>query len=301
MSEPLVIWRLTDGKPGHMQQTLGLIQALSRLRPCECIDIDLRGDPVGLRDVVLRRFPPGVARKRPALVIGAGHRTHLALLAARRTTGAKTIALMKPSLPVAWFDLVIAPEHDGLTEGPRVINSIGVLNPMQEGSKVQGSVLVLVGGPSKHVKWDDAAMLAQIADVVAAQPPSAIWQITDSRRTPPTVSAMLSQRYGGRFQPHASCPPGWLASQLRQTDTVWVSEDSVSMVYESLTAGCRVALLQLEADRDSRVARGVARLLEQGLATSFERWKQDGLLPAPTRFNEAGRIAPLVLERLGLS
>ena len=24
MSEPLVIWRLTDGKPGHMQQTLGL-------------------------------------------------------------------------------------------------------------------------------------------------------------------------------------------------------------------------------------------------------------------------------------
>lgn len=297
MPEPLVIWRLTDGKPGHMQQTLGLAQAMSRLTPCEIIDIDLRADAVGLRDVLLRRFPPGVARKRPDLVIGAGHRTHLALLAARRTTGARVVALMKPSLPSAWFDLVIAPEHDGLAEGPHVINSLGVLNPMHGGEKKPGSVLILIGGPSKHVTWDNVTVLEQVAGVVATLA-GTLWRVTDSRRTPPELSQALLQRYGERFQPFADCPPGWLADRLRSTETVWVSEDSVSMVYESLTAGCRVGLLQLEADRSGRVARGVERLLARGLVTSYSAWQQKPVLPPAAPFNEAERIAPLVLQRL---
>lgn len=298
MPEPLVIWRLTDGKPGHMQQTLGLAQALSRLTACDVIDIDLRGEPVGLLDVVLRRFRPGVARKRPDLVIGAGHRTHLALLAARRSTGAKVVALMKPSLPASWFDLVIAPGHDGMAEGQGVINSLGVLNPMQRGDKLPGSLLFLIGGPSKHVSWDDAAVLRQVAAVVAALPAGAPWCITDSRRTPATLSAELLRLYGERFQPFAQCPPGWLAERLRGTETVWVSEDSVSMVYESLTAGCRVGLLQLEADRSGRVARGVEHLLGRGLVTAFAAWEKHRALPSAVTFNEAERIAPLVLERL---
>lgn len=298
MPEPLVIWRLTDGKPGHMQQTLGLVQALARLSPCECVDIDLRGEKVGLRDVLLKRFPPGVARKRPDLVVGAGHATHLALLAARRTTGAKAVALMKPSLPARFFDLVIAPAHDGLAEGPRVINTLGVLNPMRGGEKKPGSLLFLVGGPSKHVRWDDAVVLAQVAAVVATLAPGAPWRLTDSRRSPPALSAALRERYGERFQPHGDCPPGWLAERLLSTETVWVSEDSVSMVYEALTAGCRVGLLQLPAGRDSRIARGVAHLVATGRVTPFDAWQGTQLLAPAQVFNEAARVAPLLLQRL---
>ncbi len=300
MPEPLVIWRLTDGKPGHMQQTLGLAQALSRHLPVDCIDIDLRAESVGLLDVLLRRFHPGVARKRPDLIIGAGHGTHLALLAARRTTGAKIVALMKPSLPATLFDLVITPEHDGLAEGPHVINTLGVLNPMQGGDKRAGSLLFLVGGPSKHVQWNDVAILAQVAAVVATLAPGTPWRITDSRRTPGSLSAELHRLYGERFQPHADCPPGWLAARLLSTEMVWVSEDSVSMVYESLTAGCRVGLLQLPAGRDSRIARGVARLVSEGYVTSFAAWEASATLGPARAFNEAARVAPLLLQRLRL-
>lgn len=298
MPESLVIWRLTDGKPGHMQQTLGLVQALARLQPCIVVDIDLRASTVGWLDVWRRRFPPGAGQPAPGLVVGAGHRTHLALLAARRATGAPAVALMKPSLPAACFDLVIAPAHDGLAEGPRVINTLGVLNPMQGGDKVPGSLLVLIGGPSKHVQWDDAAVLEQVAAVAATLPPDAPWRLADSRRTPPALSAELQRRYGERFQPFAACPPGWLAQQLRGTETVWVSEDSVSMVYEALTAGCRVGLLQLQADRGSRVARGVARLVQEGRVAAFAQWHAGAGLPAPSGFDEAARVAPLLLQRL---
>ena len=193
MSEPLVIWRLTDGKPGHMQQSLGLVRALSALLPCEVTDIDVAALPVGVVDVLLRRFPPGLTLKRPDLIVGAGHATHFALLAARRVAGGRAIVLMKPSLPYFLFDMVIAPEHDGLPSGPRVINTLGVLNPMQPGEKKADSLLVLLGGPSKHVRWSDEAVLAQLDAVVAAQKPGCSWRVADSRRTPDSLRTALRE------------------------------------------------------------------------------------------------------------
>lgn len=298
---PLVIWRLVDGKPGHMQQTLGLVRALARHRPCEVVDIDVRTARPGLLDLLRGRFASAAGRPAPALIVGAGHGTHLPLLAARRATGAPAVALMRPSLPPACFDLVIAPQHDGLREGPRVITTRGVLNPMQAGAKRPGSLLFLIGGPSRHVDWDDEAVLQQLAAVVATLPPQGDWCLTDSRRTPAALRAALHERFGSRFQPFAECPPGWLAERLAGTETVWVSEDSVSMVYEALTAGCRVGLLQLPGGHDRRVRRGMAQLVAEGRVVTFTAWRQQGALPPAAPFNEAERVAPLVLTRLGLA
>jgi mitochondrial fission protein ELM1 len=294
-----VIWRLTDGKPGHMQQTLGLVQALSARTPCHVIDIDLARERVGWLDYLLGRFPHGVARQRPDLVIGAGHGTHVALLAARRAAGGCAVALMKPSLPLSLFDFVIAPEHDGLPESAGVINTVGVLNPMQVGEKKPDSQLFLIGGPSKHVLWNDEAVLAQLDALVAALPPGTSWRITDSRRTPGLLSAILRERFGERFQPYADCPPGWLAERLAMTETVWVSADSVSMVYESLTAGCRVGLIELPpAAGDSRVMRGMAGLVETQRVTPFGEWSRHHRMFPAARLDEAGRVADLLLSKL---
>lgn len=299
MSEPLVIWRLTDGKPGHMQQTLGLVRALAALTPCEIIDMDLAAQPVGVRDFLLGRFMPGVAKKRPQLIVGAGHATHFGVLAARKAVGGKAVALMKPSLPTFMFDFVIAPEHDGLKESERVINTLGVLNPMQAGEKKPGSLLFLIGGPSKHVQWDNTAILQQLETVIASLKPGSAWRITDSRRTPESLGAVLLQKYGERFQSFAQCPPGWLAEKLAVTETVWASEDSVSMVYEALTAGCRVGLLRLpEADRNSRVMRGVETLLADGRVTAFSDWARTGELRVAGNFNEAARVALMLLQKV---
>lgn len=300
MSEPLVIWRLTDGKPGHMQQSLGLVQALSALRPCEVRDIDVASRPVGVMDVLLRRFPASFMQRRPQLLVGAGHATHLGLLAAKRITGAPTVVLMKPSLPLFLFDHVIVPEHDGLPASPRVFTTRGVLNPMQPGEKQPESLLVLLGGESKHARWNDDAILKQVDVLVSAQKPGAPWRIADSRRTPATLSAALQRRYGERFQRWQDCPPGWLAERLARTQTVWVSEDSVSMVYEALTAGCEVGLLKLpETDAGSRVMRGVEQLVSDGAVTRFNDWYSgQHVLVAPPAFNEAARAAAWIASQL---
>lgn len=299
-SEPLVIWRLIDGKPGHMQQSLGLVRALQALVPCEVLDIDVASQPVGLLDLFLRRFPVGFMKRRPHLVVGVGHATHFGLLAAKRVTGAFTVVLMKPSLPQFLFDLMIVPEHDDMQPGPRVITTRGVLNPMRPGIKQAGSVMVLLGGESKHAGWDDAAVLQQLEIVAASVPDAARLVIADSRRTPDSLSKVLFERYGNRFQAWDACPAGWLAETLAVTESVWVTEDSVSMVYEALTAGCRVGLLKLPAaEAESRVMRGVQRLVSDGAVTRFNDWYsgQHGL-DSPPSFNEAERVAALVLQRL---
>lgn len=299
-TEPLIIWRLIDGKPGHMQQSLGLVRALQAQVPCEIIDINVASQPVGLMDVLLRRFPGGFMKRRPHLVVGAGHATHFGLLAAKRVTGAFAVVLMKPSLPQFLFDLVVVPEHDEVPAGSRVITTRGVLNPMRPSIKQPGSVVMLLGGESKHAGWDDAAVLQQVEIVAASVPERSQLTVADSRRTPDSLSRTLHERYGERFQAWDACPPGWLADTLAVTETVWVTEDSVSMVYEALTAGCRVGLLRLpEAQADSRVMRGVGRLVDDGIVTRFHDWYsgQHGL-SVPPAFNEAERVAALVIREM---
>lgn len=301
MPEPLVIWRLTDGKAGHMQQTLGLVRALARLTPCTLVDIDVTRAQVGLLDLVLGRVPWGDGNPLPGLIVGAGHRTHLPLLASRRAAGGRAVVLMRPSLPVRCFDLVVTPLHDALAEGPRVVATRGVLNSMRPGEKQPGTLLFLIGGPSRHVQWSDAAVLEQIEAVTAALPAGAAWRLTDSRRTPDSMRAELAGRYGDRFLSFSSCPDGWLAEQLAATDNVWVSEDSVSMLYEALTAGCRVGVLRVpHAAQASRVIQGVEEMVADGVVTTVKRWRDEGAMPAADGFDEADRVARLLLQRLGL-
>lgn len=260
--QALVIWRLLDGKPGHESQTLGLVQAL-RDR-CEAlgqpmpqvIDMMLPARRFTLFDWLFRHFPPGFLQPRPDLILGAGHRTHWALLCARHAFGGRAIALMTPSLPRSWFDVVVAPRHDEVS-GDNVIETVGVLNPMRPGIKRPGYTVVMVGGVSKHFRWDSGDILEQIEIIMSRHPQVCL---TDSRRTPPALSAELSRRWPAIYQPWDQCPPGWLAGELAVADNVWVSEDSVSMIYEALSAGCRTGLISLAGAAQGRLVRGIRQL-----------------------------------------
>lgn len=288
-----VVWRLMDGKPGHESQSLGLVQALERLHPVRCEDIPVTGLGLGPLDWVAGRFPPGFVKPRPDLIIGAGHATHWPLLCAHRVYGGLTLALMKPSLPKRWFHWIVAPAHDDV-RGDNVIVTQGVLNAMRPARKQPGRVLVLVGGVSKHFLWDDARVMAQIDAVLAAFPQALI---TDSRRTPDALRQDLAGRYAGFYHPWDRCPPGWLAGELASAENVWVSEDSVSMIYESLTAGCAVGLIGLQRPDQAagRLVRGIETLVQAGQVVRFDDWHAGhGLRPANPPLREAERVAQQV-------
>lgn len=296
---PVVIWRLMDGKPGHESQSLGLVRALERLHPVHCEDIPVAGLALGPLAWVSRRFPAGAFRPRPDLLIGAGHATHWPLLCARRAWGGATLALMKPSMPRHWFDWVVAPAHDQV-DGDNVIVTQGVLNAMQPGRKRPGHALVLVGGESKHFPWDNNRVMVQVEAILARMPQA---RVTDSRRTPGPLRQELASRFAARYQPWESCPPGWLAAELAEAEAAWVSEDSVSMIYESLTAGCAVGLIGLaRPDQPAgRLVRGIQTLERAGQVIRFDDWYagQDRLHAPEPALREADRVAGLISGELG--
>jgi len=302
MSAALEIRILSDGKPGHENQSFGLAEAIGRRRPARISKIEL-GGPGSTFSRLRAAWRAGSTLPSPDLLIGAGHATHPALLGLARKTGAPCVLLMKPTLPIAFFDLCLIPAHDlgaGKT-GEQVVPTLGALNrvpPPGDGPRHGG--LILVGGPSAAHGWDPEALRTAIQAIVSAGKDQA-WRVTDSRRSPAgTLESLAAACPALATYPHATSGRDWLPQRLAEAAEVWVTEDSVSMIYEALSSGARVGLLPVPALKKSgRVARGIERLVAEGFVTRFADWSPQARLTRPPRIlREADRCADLVIERL---
>jgi mitochondrial fission protein ELM1 len=300
MNTPLVIWQLADGKPGHENQSLGLIEALARRIPVVSHKIDL-ANVKGILSGVKSALEQAAALPRPEMILGAGHATHVPLLAMSRRYDARSVVLMKPSLPAGLFDLCLVPRHDMVraTNDESIIVTTGALNRVHPDPSVSKSGgLMLIGGPSSTHGWDGKKVMAALEKVVATSPITK-WTLTDSRRTPPEMIGRISEKLPDiAIFPNQQTTRGWLPDQLIRAEEIWVSEDSVSMVYESLSSGARVGLLPVPRKKSGRVAQGIDRLVADGIVTSYAQWLESGSLPnAVTPLAEADRCAALILQR----
>ena len=293
MANPVVIWRVTDGKRGHERQTEGLVQALEQLMPLEVSEIPALARGQAFWQWLTGSFSGG-DRRPPALIIGAGHGTHFTMLAARRACGGKTIVLMNPGLPRPCFDLCLIPEHDGVKEGHNVLLTKGAINAIRSSHELQpNSGLILLGGVSAHYRWDDRNVVEQVR-MLASACGDVNWRLTNSPRTPDGTLQLLREAVPSNVKIVAfnEAPLDWLPGQLRQAGQVWVTPDSVSMLYEALTAGAAVGIFDLERIGNGRVARGVEQLLREGRVLGFAHWQAGQSLPVTQQdFNEAARCA----------
>lgn len=310
---PRSVWWFSDGKPGHVSQVRGLVNALRTLGDFTLAEFDCaRGAAKATRRRAEHAARGGLTA--PPLILGAGRRTHRAMRAAGRQTGGLTVVLMNPVWPTGHrkrgFDLYVVPEHDAVAPSDDVIQTVGALNPLTaDGPHDPSRGVMLIGGPSRRYRWDGDATLDRLRAVVARTPGITGWAATSSRRTPDAAEAALS-RLGGPvdFTPAADTPRGWVADELADAGTAWVTEDSVSMVFEALTAGCRVGLLPLPrvpglGERflnwgPNRVTAGVHRLVERGLVTRYDDWAGGAALVRPDPpLAEAQRVAGRVWAR----
>jgi hypothetical protein len=145
--------------------------------------------------------------------------------------------------------------------------------------------MFLIGGPSKTHGYDEAALVARITEIAGDEP----WQLADSRRTPETLLPALKAAVPNlEVFPHGETKPGWLAGKLSELEEIRVTEDSVSMIYEALSSGAKVGVLEMPRLRpDARVIRGLAALREQGYFGG----------DAPKVLTEADRCAGILVGR----
>ncbi|NKI19148.1 hypothetical protein HCU74_17210 [Spongiibacter sp. KMU-166] len=299
--EPLRLWFITDGRLGHLNQLKGLAERLSAKRECDVrwLNITLKGFKKTGRDGLLRQFG---SNDLPDAVFAAGSRCHIPLLWAGWICRAKTVVLMKPSWPLSWFSAAIVPTHDAPPSRDNVLPTQGVLNaivPHREGRDAHRG-LILLGGLNKHFHWHSDDIIEQIVSLAQARP-EVHWQVSDSPRSPQTLLPDLARRNLENVQvmPFGHSGGGWLQGQLAEAGQVWVSRDSVSMVYESISSAAPTGLLHLQAARDSRVTRSMQQVVEAGLAVAWE--SHDAAQPLPNMSQplwEADRAADWLLANL---
>lgn len=305
---PLVVWRLLDGKAGHEKQSAALVEALGALSPVDAHDFHVCGNGQFRREVVKGAFsmcaPPSAA-PLPALIVGAGHRTHLPMLVARQAWGGKCVALMKPTLPSGLFDLIFVPTHDHSRRKPNLVETDGVLcaaPPAAPLRKDERRGLILLGGESRHFVWRNAAVAGAVAAIVQAAP-EVSWTVCDSRRTPARLEQALPAAANLRFRSWRAAPPGFLGEALATAGYAWVTADSSSMLYEALAAAAAVGVIDLPQKRRgvNKHARGIAELRAARrvhCSTDGFRLPAFGNGQAKAHEPENRRCARIVMERL---
>ncbi len=294
-----VIWRVSDGRAGHDTQSKGLIKALNSIKPCYCHDIKLADGKPSLLDFFLKKFPAPKELPDPDIIVGAGRGTHLPLLCAKRSRGGKTIVIMKPSIPASCFDFCFIPEYDNPRMADNIVVTKGMINniiPSVE--QINNRGLILIGGPSKHFHWDSKHTIQQIKEILTTHI-DVQWEISDSARTPHATSNLLKTLHesNAEYKNYSGTGSGWVARQLSLVTNVWVSMDNISMIYESLTSGAAVGLLDVPTKNTSKLSNNIASLVEEKMVTPYSKWFVERTLNKPiTVLNEAKRCAERLHE-----
>ncbi|MGA9698068.1 ELM1/GtrOC1 family putative glycosyltransferase [Acinetobacter sp. ANC 3781] len=262
---------VSDGKAGHRSQAVGLYKAMQRQSADEVTFEEILIDQLPIFSLVSAMFKKSIVtlKQPPDYIFGVGSHTQLrVLLLGKVFPQAKTVILMKPNFPVNWFDYAIIPEHDGVDASEHVITTQGALNPIVNEQRHQPNrFLIALGGSSKRHHWNEEKVLDAIQQIVNLHPQAEII-LTTSRRTPEEFLAHLNEKsFKSQLKifPVEKTPQGWIFEEMQKAKAVWVTEDSVSMIFEALTAGCQVGIIEIDRLKSDRITQLLDQLLTQAL------------------------------------
>ena len=326
------IWSVSDGRAGNAAQTRAVVRALSETRRWMRIG-HIAGEGHRKEPLVLQPRPPWVwlpgsawpwpklslpsAQRQalsapyPTVWIAAGRRSAAFTRSVQKWSGGNTftVQILDPKADPSLFDLVVAPEHDGLI-GDNVVTTLGSPTHFsEEDIEIAGqafaeladepgkSVLVVLGGNSKsHVfSSTDADHLAGQLERLSSQ--GMRLRITSSRRTPLSIVSQmraLADRIGAQFWSNPADGPNPYLGWLLYSDAAIVTEDSANMLSDAAWHGLPIHIARIGGG-SAKFDRFHDQLLQHGCARWFEghikHWKYEPL-------REAERVADVIVAAL---
>ncbi len=302
---------LHDGRAGNARQALALAHALD----ADAVEVAL--DPhVPWRWLAPRRLPLSahafgdaftkLADRPPELAIGCGRQAALATRVLR-ARGSKVVQILDPRIDPRHWDVVVAPEHDGL-HGDNVVTMLGSLHPIDDiwlaqarqefpglGTLPSPRIAVLVGGPSPHWAMTDEGFAEALADINS-----------DVRAAGGSLLVSASRRTPARWREHMqSCGAAlaWTSEDdgqnpyrglLGWAEAISCTADSVNMLSEACATNAPVHVMgaDLLQGRPRRFLDALLRLERVHLSGNLHG------APPVLPLREPLRVAALVRERL---
>ncbi len=312
------ILAVSDGRRGIDNQVLGLAEAVARLTAGAEITHHIIA-----HTTTFAALPPSLqlAAKRDFglpeadIVIGCGRQAIAPLIALqRRGSSAFTAYIQDPRMDASRFDLVIAPEHDGLS-GPFVETMIGAPNRITEERIITGTLseaerlsrlpmpraAFLIGGNSRTHKMTEANIGDHLSAAKDLRAKGYSLLITTSRRTPvAALNAWKSFDEGADdiwlHTPETDAANPYFAF-LGGADLLLITEDSTNMLTEGCSTGKPVIRLPMEGKA------GKFATLYEALETRCNVARWNGTVPTKTypKLDETARVARCLLDRFEAS
>lgn len=326
------IWAASDGKAGNEAQVMALSRALGEtgrwMKIAHIQGRARRGGPIrlhpkGFQTVLPAHLWPAplAALPRaereiftapwPTLWIGAGRRTAPYTAAMRHWSDGETftIHILDPKVEPTRFDMLVTPEHDGLS-GDNVVSTLGspsYFSPddIEEAELHFGdlademgkSCVVVLGGNSNTHTMTDARVTELVAQLRRLTLEGWRLRITCSRRTPDSARAAFrafAQDTGSRFWDGPADGRNPYLAWLLFSDVALVTEDSANMLSDAAYFGLPLHIVRLEG-RSPKFDRLHQGFIDRSVARWFDgqiaKWTYEPL-------REIDRVADAVVARL---
>ena len=268
-----ILW-IKDGKLGHEKQVKALLDELS-----ETIDIKVYEEDyiVGFFQRIAdiynyvthqsAELTPNAKyhKKNIHLIIGAGSNTYARILHIKR--GLKldfnkevlAVSLLVPSFFKKDFDLICAPKHDHhKLSGHEAIYFEGSLAKVSIDAVDESIGLIAIGGKNEHYLFNVNKIMEQVEFVTSIYP-NKTWYIFSSRRTPQKMIKAINNL--AQINKRIIVSEDGFDEMICKASIKIITQDSMNMVYESLSTKGSTILFNMKYLRKNKVINQMNELL----------------------------------------
>ena len=236
------IIHIFDQRPGHSNQGNILLESL--VNEIECVSSEYSLDN-------LDKLKPS---SNKLILIGVGHRAHKALLQQKKVLSSShnitLIAVLRPTFNAKKFDIIVAPEHD-YYDRKMPTNSLLFKGSLCKTSLLKpenNKLVVCIGGPIKNVPFEKRILIDNLKYIINTHQQYKI-SIFNSRRTPDDVWSEIPCYKNIRLYDSEDTDFNFFNSNLVSASKKFITPDSISMIFESLSSYGETYLLQTSKSR----------------------------------------------------
>ena len=288
-----VLW-VKDKKIGHEKQVKTLLDELSKTNNINLIEEDSWVYPDIIDDLmhlITLNFFRGIYErllisnfvvqrddlkeyKDIDIIIGAGRRTHSRILYLKKSLlylyskrNIMAISILSPGrFNKKKFDLICAPLHDKhkyKKNDNNVVFFEGSLVKVFDTKPDENIGFIGIGGKNSHFYFNDNDIYEQIKYVISIYPNKS-WYIFNSRRTSIKFNNLMRKI----TLKNVFFIDIWVDSDVSYEEIIqkasikFITQDSVNMVYESLSSMGETVLFNMNYSKKTKVVKQMHRLLE---------------------------------------
>tara|TARA_B100000945_G_scaffold256198_1_gene213592 strand:+ start:280 stop:1233 length:954 start_codon:yes stop_codon:yes gene_type:complete len=303
---------LTEGMHGMVSQVEGLAKAL---------ELDFIHEKIELNNF-WNFLPPKVTPAKSFvfknkleeyfnIVISCGRKSVIPSIYLKEKLKNKiiNIHIQDPKVSLKNFDLVIAPEHDGLI-GKNVLTTKGAIHYITKAELVLSQnylksrinpkkkiVSLIIGGPNKYYSYDDI-ILNDIFKKITKNFIEKNYQVIviPSMRTPKKIVENAQKYFDNRQIVIPNVDKKAYLSSLQLADHIVVTCDSTSMISEAALTGKPIYVAQIPTKKKNSRFKQFFSLFEKlniikNLEASVEEWNYEKL-------DETQRISSYIKEQI---